>query len=424
MGFTIAFIIGFIMFTFSSLIVMEALFEKRRTSIPVLALSSLPLLFSMIGFSFWFSVHPVVLMSTQLLLFFLITLNYKSFMVKRLAAVGFIFILLNVVDNSYSLFLIIFPNIMLENWAISLIGLALKTLSFFLTALLIKRFTVNNNLVDIPAIWIPSLIISGSAVLLGILYLTEISHIQEIWIVLMWYGALFLIFYLCYNLSEIFEEKLKSTLHSQEKEYYSVQCQLMQESVERVKSIRHDMKLHLATLKDYTLENKAATDYLNSLLDDIGKSEIYSDTGNIAFDSIINFKLRKAKEDNISMDLNISVPPVINVEVVDIVTILGNLLDNALNAVAKLNEKSIKLDIEFIKGGLFIKIDNPFNGRVKYMEEKNGEEKQIASLNGDKNRGYGLKNIRQSIEKYNGYMKITTTNNIFSIGVFLYVDDM
>lgn len=35
-----------------------------------------------------------------------------------------------------------------------------------------------------------------------------------------------------------------------------------------------------------------------------------------------------------------------------------------------------------------------------------------------------LKNIRKSIEKYNGYMKITTTDQVFSVGVFLYVDDM
>ena len=35
-----------------------------------------------------------------------------------------------------------------------------------------------------------------------------------------------------------------------------------------------------------------------------------------------------------------------------------------------------------------------------------------------------LKNIRKSIEKYNGYMKITTTDQAFSVGVFLYVDDM
>ena len=192
----------------------------------------------------------------------------------------------------------------------------------------------------------------------------------------------------------------------------------MQESVDRVKSIRHDMKMHLVALKGYTVENKAAADYLNRLLEDIDESVIYSDTGNMDFDSIINYKLRDAGKDAINLDIKMSIPPVMNVDVVDIVTIIGNLLDNALDAVAKVNERFIKLDVELAKGGLFIKMDNSFNGEINYSDEK-----QIVSLkSGDRN-GYGLKNIRQSVEKYNGYMKITHIENVFSVGIFLYMDD-
>lgn len=424
MGFTIAFAMGLIVFTLAVIRVMESFFERRRTSVSVLLISGLPLLFSAIAFSFWLSAPPIIIMSTQLLAFFLITLNYESFMGKRLAVVGIIFILLNVIDNSFSLFFTFFPAIIADKLVVLLIGLVLKILFFFFTAFLIKRLTVHKKLVDYPAIWTPSLMISGSVIVLGMLYLSEISYIREIWIVLMWYAALFLVFYLSCNLSAIFEEKLKSTVHLQEKEYYSAQCQLMQESVESVKAIRHDMKLHLAALKEYTAENKAAADYLNSLLDDIGESEIYSDTGNIAFDSIINYKLRDARKDNIKLDLRMSVPPVLNVEVADIAAILGNLLVNALEAVARVNEKTIKLDIEYGKGGLFIRIENPFSGKIKYLNETSGEEKKIASIKGSGEHGYGLKNIRKSIEKYNGYMKITTTDQVFSAGVFLYVDDM
>ena len=183
------------------------------------------------------------------------------------------------------------------------------------------------------------------------------------------------------------------------------------------------MKIHLASLKDYTADNKAATDYLNSLLGEIVESEIYSDTGNIAFDSIINFKLKNAKEDNIKLDLSMSIPLDLGVEVTDIVTILGNLLDNALEAVAKVNEKIIKLDIAFHQGALFAKIDNSFDGKLTYTEEKPGEERQIASRKSGNDHGYGLKNIRRSLEKYNGYMKISHTDTIFSAGVFLYVEN-
>ena len=45
---------------------------------------------------------------------------------------------------------------------------------------------------------------------------------------------------------------------------------------------------------------------------------------------------------------------------------------------AKVSDKAIKLDIEFRKGGLFAKIDNSFNGEVRYLDH--GEEKQIATI--------------------------------------------
>ncbi len=423
MGLIIVSIIGLIFFTFAFVKVMDGFFEERSTPAIVLILSCVPFLISAIGFNLWFQVHPIVQLSVQLLSVFVITLNYKSIMVKRFAAVGSIFILMNVIDNSYSLFFILFPRLQISAWATSFANLIIKIIIFFLAALLLRRAKTNKKVDEIPAIWVPTLVISGSVLLLGIFLLAGTSHIQEIWIVLMWFGALFLIFYLRYTLSAVFEEKLKSELHSQEKEYLSAQCQLMQESVEGVKSIRHDIKKHLITLKGYTVQNEAATEYLNSLLEDVGKSEIYSDTGNIAFDSIINYKLRDAKKDNIKVDLRIFVPPVINVEVADVVTILGNLLDNALEAVAKVNEKAIKLDIESSKGSLFIKIENTFNSEIKYSKKKTNEEKFINTLKSGEDHGYGLKNVRHSIEKYKGYMKITNVENIFSVGVFLYVDD-
>jgi len=217
---------------------------------------------------------------------------------------------------------------------------------------------------------------------------------------------------------------LNAQLQTKEKEYYFAQCALMQESMERVRSIRHDMKLHLATLKDFAIGGtvKELKKYLDNLVDDIENSEVYSDTGNIALDSIINYKLRNAKSDNIMLDLSIAVPPELNIEVVDIVTVLGNLLDNALEAVEKVDKKMIKLDIEFVKGCLFVKIDNSFDGEVKYSSEQAGADKQILSLKSGGEHGCGLKNISQSIEKYNGYMKITHTESIFSTVVFLYVD--
>jgi sensor histidine kinase regulating citrate/malate metabolism len=108
----------------------------------------------------------------------------------------------------------------------------------------------------------------------------------------------------------------------------------------------------------------------------------------------------------------------------DVVTILGNLLDNAFDAVAKVEDKMIKLDVESSKGSLYIKIDNTFDGEVKYADgADNAEEldRVIVSRKTASGHGYGLSNIRKSVEKYDGHMDVSHEGNIFSVGILLYV---
>jgi sensor histidine kinase regulating citrate/malate metabolism len=231
---------------------------------------------------------------------------------------------------------------------------------------------------------------------------------------------------LLYNsFAKLHEEKINVSLQAREKESYLTQSNLMQESMERVKSLRHDMKNHLAVLRDYSAKDRSeeAIKYVDALLEEFGDSDIYSDTGNIAFDSVINYKLRNAKKDNIALDLQISLPTTFNMDDVDIVTIFGNLLDNALEAVSKVDEKTLKIDIELSKGAIYAKIENSFNGEVKYSKSGVDEDRQILSSKSKDRQGYGIANTTKALAKYNGYMKFSHTDSLFSVGVFLYLEN-
>jgi len=120
---------------------------------------------------------------------------------------------------------------------------------------------------------------------------------------------------------------------------------MMQESVRQVKAIRHDMKSHLAAIQGLSATCRAqpVTEYLGTLLGSMEETELYSDTGNIAFDSIINYKLKNAHAHNIKAQVCIKIPQALNVEFSDIAVILGNLLDNALDAATLAEEKKITL---------------------------------------------------------------------------------
>lgn len=220
----------------------------------------------------------------------------------------------------------------------------------------------------------------------------------------------------------VFTDAVKAALHAQEKEYYLTQCHLMQESVEHIKSIRHDMKIHLATINGYSTKINATeiTDYTANLLNDIGEAELYSNTGNVAIDSIINYKLKNIKKDRIKPEIRLLIPTVLNIEISDLATIIGNLLDNALNAVLMLEEnkeKKIKLDIEYNRESLVIQADNTFDGVVNYQEG------QIITRQNKTSHGHGLKNIKKVVDRHNGYMDITHDNGIFSVAILLCVSE-
>ena len=276
---------------------------------------------------------------------------------------------------------------------------------------------------SMPKIWTGIILIQGLMILL-------LMHIMEVWaslsftfifiVLAILFATNFLILYLYNNFSEIYEEKLNAALQAKEKAYYLTQLELMQQSTEQMKAFKHDIQNHLAVLQSYVTsasDQDNILNYLEQLLGKVGKSDLYSDTGHIAIDSIINYKLLSAEQAHIKLDIKVLIPMDIQIEAMDLVTILGNLLDNALEAIAKVNDKWIKLDIEFNRGSLFINIENTFDGMVVYDDEK-----QVTTLKDGDGHGYGLENVAQSINHYDGEMKITHTDAVFSVVVLLYVD--
>ena len=404
--------------------VMRVFFEKKRTPLPVIALSYL-FLWAALSLQFWIESTTLFVLLYMLALI-IISFNYESEMIQRMSAVaGSYYVMFAITTGIFHVLAYILPH----DLSINFVDVAFVTatlISYLMVLLIFPHFkNIRKTTVKMQKIWLPFFLIIAAHPFAPIFHQLNTAVGVAIDRLTISFGIAFMIFFLYNKLSKAFEENIKSALHSQEKEYYYTQCHLMQESVEQVKAVRHDMKLHLATAKKYVASNRVneAADYLDSLLSSVEESEIYSDTGNIAFDSIINFKLNEAKADNVKPDITVHIPPVLNIEIADVVTILGNLLDNALDAVAKTDDKRIKLDIYFDKGGLFINISNTFDGEVKYVEGQAGDKNGIVSRKTEKGHGYGLKNIRKSVEKYNGDMDIKYEGNIFSVEILVYVQD-
>ncbi|MCL2367915.1 MAG: GHKL domain-containing protein [Oscillospiraceae bacterium] len=369
-----------------------------------------------------FHIHEMVDLFLHFSALTVIALNYESVAVKRVAAVaaGHYVMLSTTVINAA--FMRHFPTA----WLFEHAPLGLLFISLFIYLMALTVFPLFKHIkkteVNLNKLWFPLIIFPIAHTAIELFHTINLPAVFVSVNVFSTLGFILIFFFLYNIISKVFEDALQSALHAQEREYYFSQCKLMQESVDKMKAYRHDVKLHLAALKEFTADNEAAAEYLNTLLGDIEESEVYSDTGNIAFDSIINFKLKDVLRDNIDLSVKIFLPPELNIEVADVVTILGNLLDNAFEAVAKVADKRIKLTIEANKGNLFIKLDNSFDGAVNYAPGQNGAEPVILSRKEGGNHGYGLRNIQKSVEKYNGQMDITHGDNLFSVVILLYVD--
>jgi len=354
-----------------------------------------------------------------LLLQFALTFNYKSSLIRRVTAVGILIIL-----DAASAFLnvivfFLFSSVQLTVWSRDFLVHLCSTLLLYLLLTIISKKSqgIRKNTFDskkflililLPIFTFFSLFLYVAQVFRG----AEVTFIIIILIFVLVFALMCLIFTYYNNASESQIIKLQSEVYEKEKDYYLVQCQMMQESVEQMKAFRHDIKLHLATIENYIKENpEAALVYVKHLTGDITQSETYSDTGNIALDSIINFKLKSVKADGIEVDLDIFAPVIINIEASDIVVILGNLLDNALEALSRVNEKIINVYISYQKGNLLIRVENTFNGVVK---------KDFATLKSGDGHGYGLSNVRKSADKYNGMIDVSHETGWFTVEVLLY----
>jgi len=444
MAFFVAFgILANICLAFILKIFMGVFFEARKTKTLFFVLSYVLFVFLINASLFLFLLNIVINVPSWLIVLFdnywrvvitaiasifVITLNYDAPMTKRIFAAIIMHTTLGAVSFIVNVGIVrnlLHYEILTTNTVSHRIVIDIAGQSVMLVAVLfLRQFKyIRKARADLPVFWAFGIFVG---VLLQVLW--NISEIHLNFEAFDYFDALiinainmlviFSLFFIYNALLKTYEIGMEAATHSKEKEYYLAQCRLMQESSEKIRAIKHDIRLHLVAIKDFSATGKSndAEQYINKLLNDIGEAEMYSQTGNLAFDSIINHKLKDAKADGISLDLRLDVPPKLNVDVADIVIIIGNLLDNALEAVAKVEDKKIKLDVNFEKSTLYVKVENTFDDKVKFL---NGS---ITSLKSGNEHGHGLKNIKRSVEKYNGHIKITHSNGIFHVALILLVE--
>lgn len=171
----------------------------------------------------------------------------------------------------------------------------------------------------------------------------------------------------------------------------------------------HDYKHKIILMKHWIDENDIQS--LKKFIDEedknIAAQTFYVRTGNTVVDVIVNTKQKIAEEKGIKFTINAIMPKECVITEMDIVCILGNLLDNAIEACEEQDEKYINVIIKEVKKMLFIKVVNSYDKEFN-NEMKTTKEDKIYH-------GIGLKSIKSIVEKYNGnYLLEKIDNKVIS----------
>ncbi|MCM1186992.1 MAG: GHKL domain-containing protein [Lachnoclostridium sp.] len=227
----------------------------------------------------------------------------------------------------------------------------------------------------------------------------------------------FFIFYLYNMLSEALSHQYENEMLRQEIQGYANQLNIMLQSEEKVNALKHDMKHHMNELKILAAkgDNIAIEKYIGDMEDFIKNSNEFVYSGNLEIDSVMNYMLRRAKEELCTVNVKVHLPESVN-HSFDINVILGNLLENSIEAARQTEEKRLDVNIELKQGVLRVQVENSYQGKLEKRHQKLLTTKSEKGFH-----GIGLTNVRKIVEKYNGIMDIYTENNIFGVMLVLYM---
>ena len=178
-----------------------------------------------------------------------------------------------------------------------------------------------------------------------------------------------------------------------------------------MRSWRHDYHNHLQAMKAQIAAGQIEEmkRYLDNLEQNLDNVDTYVKSGNLMADAILNSKLTLAAKKDIKVDCKVILPNVLSVEDVDLCVLLGNLLDNALEACDKIppQQRFLRIYMAVRRSQLYLSIQN------SAKEELNFDERNYISQKRGSH-GLGIKRVKALTDKYEGYLTLANEPGIFA----------
>ncbi|WP_373130566.1 MULTISPECIES: GHKL domain-containing protein [Lachnospiraceae] len=300
-------------------------------------------------------------------------------------------------------------------WEVYVIAIAIRIVSLIIIYEVLKNFKYKIKANDCAVL--STVFMIGFAALMfsvyNVLNLSKIPHIL-IFFSLTIFILIFLIVFL-YSKNTMFlreqEQKDKMQIAQLQQQFAYYQEKLKDE--EKVRSVYHDMKNHLLVLQRQ-INSPETAEMVEKLQSQVAMYEDYDHTGNDILDIILKEKSETAREKHIALSVTADLNGVDFIEPLDVSTIFGNGLDNAIEASEKLPEEQRAI---LVKAG---RVQNFFSVLIENSCLQNREyTKQRTTKSDDFLHGFGISNMRKAAEKYDGQLTIKCENEKFTLKILI-----
>ena len=251
---------------------------------------------------------------------------------------------------------------------------------------------------------------------MGIYYDQIFSYVG--WVVLSGL-SLFAVIVSVFGMDRIYVEQKKAQQYQVQTAVY----QTLEEQYRQAERLRHDLKNHVLALRGLWEEKawEKLGDYLKRMEDSAQLGMSGEAAGNRAVDALLCQKRKLAEEKGIDWECDVRVPKRCSVDEFDLCVLFGNLLDNALEACVRLQQKErgqeqgskpfIRVQAGNVKSCFLLEVKNSMDIGEK---QRNGSAKEDLQEH-----GIGLLNVGDVVRRYNGVMNTERQEGIFDISILL-----
>lgn len=189
----------------------------------------------------------------------------------------------------------------------------------------------------------------------------------------------------------------------------------LKDKINEARRAKHDVRHHIAVMQEYLNTGRldALSEYLKRYGESLPDDSLIRFCENTAANAVLLYFAQQAKSNGIDYIVKAYIPSDIFVTETDISVIVGNLLENALDACKKENSdnKKIAVNASFENGMLCITVDNTYTGTLKYTSDGN-----IISTK-HSGSGLGTQSVKNIAARYCGICSLEAKNGMFYASV-------